>query len=304
MFSYPRPSRSPFPFVDPPSLWSPPPGAPPPPPNNRSVERDVQIVHSKRRRESVASTTSTSEANHREATEESSPSPWSRASAVDLDAAVASLAGVPPGSAGGAHGSTDAGSTPVVAKSVRTGPMLAEADVVVGTEPSNSSQQDADALLDCSTSSISTTTTTSSGSGSSATAAEGGPVPDGVSYQRNLAYPAAATSEPGPAMAPAYPATATATAASVGWPGAGATTAGRAQEHVARGVEVDAKADAGAPAGAPVPEPAPVSMEGKTSARQEDVDFAMDLGMGMTDADLLDISAVLMGEEGLLDDLA
>lgn len=141
--------------------------------------------------------------------------------------------------------------------------MMAEADVVLNTEPPNilhAARQD---------------------DSSSSTASGGGAIPK--SHQHNLTDPVA-RSELAPA--PAYPAAEAAGSVDC-WPGA--TAAGQEPEPVARGVA--------AAAGAPDPELASTCMGKEFGARQED------MGMGMTDADLLDISAVLMSEDGPLDDL-
>lgn len=197
----------------------------------------------------------------------SSSSPPPPSSPLDLDAAVASWTGVPPGpgSKSGDHrGVPSSASGPVLAVPVRAGPTMVEADVVLNTElpsiPQHATGQDA----------------------SSTAAYGGGAAPE--SHQHNLADLMATAGALAPA--PAYPAMAAA-AASAGWPGA---TAEQELEPVTRGV---------AAAAADVPELglASASMGKYFGARQED------MGMGMTDADLLDISAVLMSEEGPLDDL-
>lgn len=140
---------------------------------------------------------------------------------------------------------------------------MAEADVVLNTELPSIQQH-----------------ATGQDAGSTA-AYGGGTAPE--SHQHNLTDLMATAGALAPA--PAYPAMAAA-AASAGWPGA---TAGQELEPVTRGVA--------AAAGVPELGLASTSMGKDFGARQED------MGIGMTDADLLDISAVLMSEEGPLDDL-
>lgn len=115
--------------------------------------------------------------------------------------------------------------------------------------------------------------------GSSTAVSEDGAASD--SYQCNLADPVATNT-----LAPAPACPATAAAAGVGWPDA---TRAQEQKPRVRGVGV---AD---PAGAPAPELQSAPMERGSGATQDD--------MGLTDADLLDISAMLMSEDGPLDEL-
>lgn len=172
----------------------------------------------------------------------------------------------------------------MLAEPIMTGAILAQAmlaEPVLGLGPAGGSQRSstpATAALAATDVVVSTepqhAPTTAQQCGTSTTVSRSGAAPD--SNRHNVVDPVATNTL---TPAPAYPAAA---AASVGWPGA---TAG--QEPIAWGVVPLA--------GGPSPGLASASMGRESEARQED--------MGMTDADLLDVAAVLMSEEGPLDEL-